>query len=317
MLNLSSMAMLALFEKAIERLTRLRPTAWHLVAAADDKCRAKPIKRIKRSREVDRVSGKDVPDVYSEQEPLSIYFKLVATFGDVTGSSSSGGVGDGGLWGAYLAPDENMPALHLPSGQLALEPQLEWSRTNRRKQHEATEQRRAAKVQELQQMRAWRQARVHTRRDGKSSTIAGTTCRTWAQTWQSSVVDVVFHNGSITAALVYVRCLRVLVSSFWRELVREDPRVTERAFVKDLVLKKLNQFLHTCLDVDISFRVLDGLRRCGVKELKVVEVSDFEDLSRSRDGRQKQCPQAVTPKALSISRVRPRALFAGRLCQQI
>ena len=62
------------------------------------------------------------------------------------------------------------------------------------------------------------------------------------------------------------------------------------AFVKDLVLKKLNQFLYTCLGVDISFRVLDGFRRCGVKELKVVEVSDFEDLSRSRDGRQRQCP---------------------------
>ena len=214
MLNLSSMAMLALYEKAIERLTRLWPSAWHLVAAADDKCRAEPIKRIKRSREVDRVSRKDVPDVYSEQEPWSIYFRLDAAFGDGTGSSSSGGVGDGGLRGASLAPDENMPALHLPSGQLALEPQLEWSRTNRRKQHEATEQRRAAKVQELQQMRAWRQARVHTRGSAKnspdkvtsmamtarrasrtctrrsetarSSTTAGTTCRTWAKTWLRS-----------------------------------------------------------------------------------------------------------------------------------
>ena len=51
MLDLSSMAALALYEKAVERLTRLRPSAWHLVVAADDKCRAEHIERIRRSCE--------------------------------------------------------------------------------------------------------------------------------------------------------------------------------------------------------------------------------------------------------------------------
>ena len=43
--HLSSMAALAVYENAIERWTRLWPTAWHLVVAADDKCRAEHIER--------------------------------------------------------------------------------------------------------------------------------------------------------------------------------------------------------------------------------------------------------------------------------
>ena len=111
------------------------------------------------------VKALDVPTDYSEQEPWSTYFRLAAAniaFGDGTGPPSSGGVGGGGLWGASLAPDENVAASHPPGGQPALEPQEERSRTDRRKQREATKHRRAAAVQELQQLRAWKQARVHT-----------------------------------------------------------------------------------------------------------------------------------------------------------
>ena len=107
------------------------------------------------------VKALDVPTDCSEQEPWSTYFRLAAAdtaFGDGTGSPSSGGVGGGGLRGASLAPDENVAASHLPGGQPALEPQVERSRAVRRKQREATKQRRAAAVQELQQLRAWKQA---------------------------------------------------------------------------------------------------------------------------------------------------------------
>ena len=38
-----------------------------LTAAADDKCEEEPIQRIRRSCEVKRVSGNDVPNVYSVQ----------------------------------------------------------------------------------------------------------------------------------------------------------------------------------------------------------------------------------------------------------
>ena len=78
MLDLSSMAALALYEKAIQRLTRLWPSAWHLVVAADDKCRAEHIERIRRSCEVKRLAGKDVPTDNSEQKPWSACFRLAA-----------------------------------------------------------------------------------------------------------------------------------------------------------------------------------------------------------------------------------------------
>ena len=62
-----------------------------------------------------------------------------------------------------------MAALHLPGGQPALEPQVEGPRSDRRKQREATKQRRAAAAQELQQLRAWKQARADTGGSGEGS----------------------------------------------------------------------------------------------------------------------------------------------------
>ena len=62
-----------------------------------------------------------------------------------------------------------MAALHLPGGQLALEPQVEGPRSDRRKQREATKQQRAAAAQELQQLRAWKQARADTGGSGVGS----------------------------------------------------------------------------------------------------------------------------------------------------
>ena len=96
---------------------------------------------------------------------VSAYFRLAAediAFGDGTGSPSIGGVGGSGLRGASLAPDENVAASHLLGGQSALEPQVEGTRADRRKQREVTKQRRAAAVQERQQLRTWKQARAHT-----------------------------------------------------------------------------------------------------------------------------------------------------------
>ena len=102
---------------------------------------------------------------FSEQETWSTSFELAAAdtgFRDEAGSSSSAGVGGGGLQGASSAPDEQAAALQLLGGQPALEPQVEGTRADRRKQREVTKQRRAAAVQELQQLRAWKQARAHT-----------------------------------------------------------------------------------------------------------------------------------------------------------
>ena len=173
--HLSSMAALALYEKAIERWTRLWPSAWHLVVAADDKCRAEHIERIRRSCERKRLSGKDVLTDYSEQKPWSACFRLAAAdtaFWDEQVRHPAA------AWvaaGSRGAPYEKVAALHLPGGQPALEPQVEGSRADRRRQREVTKHRRVAAAQELQQLRAWKQARADTggSSEGSPNKVAG------------------------------------------------------------------------------------------------------------------------------------------------
>ena len=164
-------SMPVLCEKTIERVARRWPSAWRVVVAADEICRAGRIEHDWRSREVRRIAGKGVPIGYVEQKPWSVYFRLASA--------------DTGLWdelrqwaaagvaacssGALLAPDEEVVALHLPGAKPALEPQVEGSRSDRQKQREATKQRRAAAAQKLQQLRVWKQARADTGGSGEGS----------------------------------------------------------------------------------------------------------------------------------------------------
>ena len=172
MLDICSMAALALYEKAIEKLTRLWPSAWHLVVVADDKCRAEHIERIRRSCERKRLSGKDVLTDYSVQKPWSACFRLAAAdtaFWDEQVRHPAAAWVAAGSRGAPLAPDEKVAALHLPGGQPALEPLMEGYRADRRKQREVTKHRRVAAAQELQQLRAWKQARADMGGSGEGS----------------------------------------------------------------------------------------------------------------------------------------------------
>eukprot|EP00971_Amphidinium_carterae_P043002 845587-Amphidinium_carterae.1 len=52
MLKIASLAALTAYERFMEKLTRMWPTAWHLVYSADDKCRAEHLERIRRSENV-------------------------------------------------------------------------------------------------------------------------------------------------------------------------------------------------------------------------------------------------------------------------
>ena len=111
-----------------------------------------------------------MPTGYSEQERgLHLWLAAADTaIGDRTSSPSSGGV-VATVSGRLLGTDENVAVSHLPGGQPALEPQVERSRAVRRKQREATKQQRGVAVQELQQLRAWKQARAHTGGSGEGS----------------------------------------------------------------------------------------------------------------------------------------------------
>eukprot|EP00971_Amphidinium_carterae_P273050 5419446-Amphidinium_carterae.2 len=61
MLKIASLAALTAYECFMEKLTRMWPTAWHLVYSADDKCRAEHLERIRRSVVLDEACGKRRP----------------------------------------------------------------------------------------------------------------------------------------------------------------------------------------------------------------------------------------------------------------
>ena len=68
MLGFLTVASLALFEKAMERLTRLWPSAWHLIVGGDDKCRAEHTERIRSGLEEKHSTSKTVRTDCSEQK---------------------------------------------------------------------------------------------------------------------------------------------------------------------------------------------------------------------------------------------------------
>ena len=76
-------------------------------------------------------------------------------------------MGGGGLPGRVVGAGQEVAALRLLGGQ-RVEPRV-GSRPDRRAQREAIKQRRAAAAQELQQWRAWKQARAVT--DGSEEAL--------------------------------------------------------------------------------------------------------------------------------------------------
>eukprot|EP00971_Amphidinium_carterae_P330195 6463088-Amphidinium_carterae.1 len=74
MLKIASLAALTAYERFMEKLTRMWPTAWHLVYSADDKCRAEHLERIRRSVVLDEACGKPMPEGYDPEHPWSHCF---------------------------------------------------------------------------------------------------------------------------------------------------------------------------------------------------------------------------------------------------
>eukprot|EP00971_Amphidinium_carterae_P254737 5056719-Amphidinium_carterae.1 len=69
MLKIASLAALTTYERFMEKLTRMWPTAWHLVYSADDKCRAEHLERLRRAVVLDEVCGKPRPEGYDPDSP--------------------------------------------------------------------------------------------------------------------------------------------------------------------------------------------------------------------------------------------------------
>ena len=69
MLDILPLATLQLYERHVERLTKLYPAAWHLVALADDKARGEKWARLRLKISADIAAGKPKPDRWEERRP--------------------------------------------------------------------------------------------------------------------------------------------------------------------------------------------------------------------------------------------------------
>ena len=78
MLNIATQAALHIYEKNIEKLTRLWPTAWHLIVLADDKCRAEHLERVRRRATQDLLRGLPAHLDWNAERPWSCCFRLAA-----------------------------------------------------------------------------------------------------------------------------------------------------------------------------------------------------------------------------------------------
>ena len=78
MFGVLSAASLGPHGKAVQRLTGLWPSAWHIIVATDDMCRAEQIERIRRGLEEKRWASTEVSTDYSEQKPWSACFRIAA-----------------------------------------------------------------------------------------------------------------------------------------------------------------------------------------------------------------------------------------------
>ena len=124
------------------------------------------------------------------------------------------------------------------------------------------------------------------------------------------------HRCHLVCLMISCSPLALLGEGTFAEIFR----ATEKAIVKDLVVKKMDQILYTNLGGDTSFHVLDGLRRWGEGSADSngqFRLKDFEGPSQRwvvkrgtpfcvlMGGKGK-----VIPGALSISRV-PSASALG------
>eukprot|EP00972_Heterocapsa_arctica_P010016 1471579-Heterocapsa_arctica.AAC.1 len=62
----------------IEKLTRLWPSAWHLIVIADDKCRAEHLERLRRRTASSVAAGHPRPADWDPEQPWTAALRLAA-----------------------------------------------------------------------------------------------------------------------------------------------------------------------------------------------------------------------------------------------
>ena len=113
MLDILPLATLQLYERHVERLVKLYPSAWHLIVMADEKARGEKWARIRLKIAADIAAGKDAPHLWDPRKPwIAALHKLVndTTFWeDQVRSPANAWVAAGGR-GVPKAPEEAFSA---------------------------------------------------------------------------------------------------------------------------------------------------------------------------------------------------------------
>ena len=165
MLDILPLATLQLYERHVERLVKLYPTAWHLIVMADEKARGEKWARVRLKISADLASGKGAPELWDPRKPwIAALHKLVNDTGfweDQVRSPANAWVAAGGR-GAPKNPEE---AFSSSLGTASTDPPEAGSPSKR-----TTKEKRLAKKRKIQaekeELKAFRSASGHPKGKG-------------------------------------------------------------------------------------------------------------------------------------------------------
>ena len=125
MLDVLPLASLQLYERHIEKLTRLYPSAWHLIVLADEKARGEKWSRIRIKVVSDVAAGRAPPDRWDPLKPWIACLHLLvgdhSFWEDQVRSPANAWIASGGR-GALKTPAETFAQDNLAGGVSAIEP---------------------------------------------------------------------------------------------------------------------------------------------------------------------------------------------------
>jgi hypothetical protein len=136
MLELISEAALQSYERMIEKLTRLWPSAWHLVVIADDKCRAEHLERLRRRTAANVAAGHPRPPDWDPEQPWTAVLRLAAedtVFWDEQVRQPAAAWVASGSRGLASSPEEDMARARLPGGLAAIRGPVEGDGAGRKR----------------------------------------------------------------------------------------------------------------------------------------------------------------------------------------
>eukprot|EP00435_Cladocopium_sp_Y103_P066414 s1794_g28.t1 len=119
MLGITSLAVLQLYEKHIERLTMMWPRCWGLIYQAEDKARAEHLSKIRRKLLVDAKKNLTMPEDWDENNPWTTCFRMLVadeSYWNEQVRHPAAAWTASGCRGSPLAPADQIAMAHVPGG---------------------------------------------------------------------------------------------------------------------------------------------------------------------------------------------------------